>query len=432
MRDSVAILWFRNDLRLHDNRVLAASVAAADRLLCVYIHDPRYDASTRWGFARMGVHRRRFLGDALMDLSNSLAAFGQRLHVLSGSPRAVLPALAEQFATRRVFCEQIAAPEERADIAALRAAGVEVTEIWQSSLLEPEDLPFAMGSLPRVFTEFRKRVEVAGVLPRAGLEVPSLTLPPVITMNDFLIDVASFLGSVAADSRSSFPYMEASFFGGESKGLAHLQRYFSGSLAQRYKETRNGLSGIDYSTKFSPWLATGAISPRVVYAALKSHEAKFGTNESTYWIWFELLWRDYFRFLHLAHGARLYTAAGLSNCAPPAHDDNAFRRWCEGSTEEPFIDAGMRELAATGYMSNRLRQNVASYLVNDLACDFRAGAAWFESQLVDYDVYSNQGNWLYLAGRGTDPRAGRRFEPVKQARDYDSNGRYRDLWNRRN
>jgi deoxyribodipyrimidine photo-lyase len=89
----------------------------------------------------------------------------------------------------------------------------------------------------------------------------------------------------------------------------------------------------------------------------------------------------------------------------------------------------MKELAATGYLSNRMRQNAASFLVNDLVCDFRAGAAWFESMLIDYDPCSNQGNWLYLAGRGTDPRDGRRFEPLRQAVMYDPDGAYRGLWN---
>jgi deoxyribodipyrimidine photo-lyase len=93
-----------------------------------------------------------------------------------------------------------------------------------------------------------------------------------------------------------------------------------------------------------------------------------------------------------------------------------------------MVDAGMHELAATGYLSNRLRQIVASYLIHDLACDWRAGAAWFEAQLIDFDVYSNQGNWLYIAGRGTDPRGGRRFNPQKQAHDYDPDGHYRALW----
>ncbi len=93
-----------------------------------------------------------------------------------------------------------------------------------------------------------------------------------------------------------------------------------------------------------------------------------------------------------------------------------------------LIDAGMGELNATGYSSNRLRQNLASFLIHDLRCDWRAGAAWFESQLIDFDVYNNQGNWLYLSGRGTDPRGSRRFNPDKQAEDYDADGTYRKLW----
>ena len=95
-----------------------------------------------------------------------------------------------------------------------------------------------------------------------------------------------------------------------------------------------------------------------------------------------------------------------------------------------YVDAAMRELAATGFMSNRLRQLVASYLIHDLGCDWRAGAAWFEAQLIDYDVYSNQGNWLYIAGRGTDPRGGRRVDPGQQAQTNDPHGAYQDLWSR--
>jgi deoxyribodipyrimidine photo-lyase len=136
--------------------------------------------------------------------------------------------------------------------------------------------------------------------------------------------------------------------------------------------------------------------------------------------------------LHLKYGVRLYHARGLAPANPglpkPTHKAGAFRRWCQGETGEALVDAGMRELKATGYLSNRLRQVVASYLIHDLDCDWRAGAAWFESQLIDFDVYSNQGNWLYLAGRGTDPRGGRRFNPQKQTQDHDPKGDYRALW----
>ena len=115
---------------------------------------------------------------------------------------------------------------------------------------------------------------------------------------------------------------------------------------------------------------------------------------------------------------------------PPLAAPNAqgFKRWCGGQTGEPLVDAALRELAATGYLSNRLRQVAASYLVYDLNGDWRAGAAWFEHCLLDYDPCSNQGNWLYIAGRGTDPRGGRRFNPQKQTQDHDADSSYRHLW----
>ena len=125
----------------------------------------------------------------------------------------------------------------------------------------------------------------------------------------------------------------------------------------------------------------------------------------------------------------MYRGRGLNERASRYnHDPEAFARWCAGRTGHAFIDAGMRELAATGWLSNRMRQVVASYLIHDLRGDWRAGAAWFEAQLVDYDVYSNQGNWLYIAGRGTDPRGGRRFDPDRQAAMYDTDGAYRARW----
>lgn len=429
------IVWFRNDLRVRDNRVLRKAAAQADRLLCVYFHDPRHDLPTRWGFPRMGRHRRLFLADTLRDLEASLARLGHTLWMSRGRPVEVLPALVKTSNATAVFCEQIGVPEEECDVAEIRAAGIEVETVWQSSLLEPQDLPFEASSLPQIFTVFRKQIEARAITPHPPLSAPATLPKPAEGPFESVMGVnriGSILGAepMAMDVRSSFPYAQSACRGGESAALAHLEHYFSTDAAQRYKQTRNGLAGLDYSTKFSPWLATGAISPRTVYAALKAYESTRGANESTYWIWFELLWRDYFRFLHLQHGRRLYRAAGLHDAPAPPHDDARFEAWCKGRSGEVFNDAGLRELEATGYLSNRLRQNVASWLINDLRCDFRAGAAWFESQLVDYDPYSNQGNWLYLAGRGTDPREGRRFDPSRQARMYDADGAYRLLWNR--
>ena len=435
------LFWFRNDLRLHDQAALHAAVREARQvggwLLPVFVHDPAQQAVTPWGFARSGRHRRAWLAAALDDLSAQLRALGSELFECHGDPVGVLASLTRVLDQPLLVCEEIAAPEEQAAVHALRAAGVSVHEVWQSTLLDPASLPFAPEQVPDTFTTFRQVVERAGVRAPAPLPTPPEVPPlPAAAVLDAARSLAGGQAATAdggppgdaGDARSSFPYTLPAFHGGERAALAHLQRYCERRLPHSYKATRNGLSGTDYSSKWSPWLATGALSPRQAWAAIEDFAAEHGANDGTYWLWFELLWRDHFRWLHRKHGVRLYRAAGLSRQPPPPHDPAAFARWCQGRTGQAFIDAGMRELAATGYLSNRLRQNVASYLIHDLGCDWRAGAAWFESQLLDFDVYSNQGNWLYLAGRGTDPRGSRRFNPDKQARDYDADGTWRRLW----
>lgn len=435
MSSTTVIYWFRNDLRLGDNPALVEACASAGRLLPVYCHGPAADAPTRWGFVRQGPHRRAFLEAALGDLDAALRARGSRLLVLRAAVADVLPALARALGAQRVVCEAIAAPEEDDEVTALRAAGLQVSAVWQSSLLDPAALPFAVARLPKVFTAFRQALESAGVQPLAPLPAPR-TLPPwpavhggIGERGEDIEGAQPAMTGRETDERASFPWWRAEYAGGEHAALAHLARYFASERPTHYKATRNGLSGVDFSSKFSPWLAQGALSARVAFAALRRHEAEHGASDGSYWLWFELLWRDYFRFLHLQHGRRLYRACGLNeHASPPAHDPDAFERWCAGRSGHAFIDAGMRELAATGWLSNRMRQVVASYLIHDLGCDWRAGAAWFEAQLVDYDAYSNQGNWLYIAGRGTDPRGGRRFDPDRQAARYDPDGAYRALW----
>lgn len=433
------LFWFRNDLRLHDQRALRLAAEHASthgqRLLLVYVHEAAQDALTDWGFRRMGAHRRRFLADTLHDLHTSLGGLGQRLVLLHGAVAEVLPACARQVNASTVFAEDIAAPEEEAQVQALRTAGLTVHTVWQSSLLEPASLPFEVAEMPQVFTVFRQRVEAAGLRPLPPLPAPpQLPAPPgedLSGLHGWADSAGSLLQApvhAPGHPKANFPYTQEHGRGGESSGLAHLQRYLTPPWPDRYKQTRNALQGQHTSSHWSPWLATGALSARTIWAALQAYEDRHGANHGTYWLWFELLWRDNFRFLHLQHGRQLYAARGLSQLPRPRHFPKDFQRWCDGQTGEPIVDAGMRELAATGFTSNRMRQIVASYLVHDLACDWRAGAAWFEAQLVDFDVCSNQGNWLYLSGRGTDPRAGRRFNPAKQTQDHDPQGRYQKTW----
>ena len=435
---NTALYWFRSDLRLEDNPNFLSACTASDKLLPIYVHAPQ--ESLIWGFDRIGQHRQQFLHDALSDLRQQLEQRGSDLLELQAPLGDSMPAIdlvieaAQHYGIKTIYCEVIHAPEEMQALALLQKAGLTVHAQLESTMIAVRDLPFAPDAMPDQFTQFRNKIEKAKNLFTDPVSAPR-HIPPL--PGDFkrseFADAQSSAKSVPTDQNnghphSSFPHCSDVCRGGTRAAEAHLRQYLERALPHSYKATRNQLHGLDYSSKLSPWLALGSISARSVMQQLKQFESEQGANEGSYWLWFELLWRDYFRVLHLKYGKQLYCASGLNQSEKPIHNARGFQRWCSGTTGESIVDAGMRELKATGYLSNRLRQVVASYLIYDLHSDWRAGAAWFEAQLLDYDVYSNQGNWLYIAGRGTDPRGGRRFNPQKQAQDHDANGSYRALW----
>lgn len=224
--------------------------------------------------------------------------------------------------------------------------------------------------------------------------------------------------------------------GGEKAALRRLHHYVTDGVNKLsvYKQTRNGMLGADYSSKLSVYLALGNISARQVLQAVKSFEAESGiADQNTYWLIFELLWRDYMRLYSLKYGRKMFYLGGMQGEIgrkkyPWGKDDSVLSKWREGRTGYPIIDANMRELRRTGFMSNRGRQIVASFLVRDLKQDWRHGAEWFESNLLDHDVGSNWGNWNYAAGVGADPREDRYFNIVKQGNDYDPQAEYVRTW----
>jgi deoxyribodipyrimidine photo-lyase len=303
----------------------------------------------------------------------------------------------------------------------------------ETTMIAVDDLPFAIDQLPEVFSNFRRLVEKSCRV-RAPLAVPSLA-----ALSDSLCadaEASSNATMAAADLRearetavTTDPRAAFTVHGGRSHGLARMQRWFwETDCIARYKQTRDGLVGADFSSRLSSWLALGTLSPREVAAEIRRYEAERVANDSTYWMFFELLWRDYFHFWVRRWQGRAFKASGVLGRTPcGTQDRDTFLRWCEGSTGEPFIDASMRELAATGQLSNRARQNVASWLARSEGIDWRWGAAWFESQLIDFDVGPNWGNWQYVAGVGNDPR-NRIFDVRAQAQRYDEDGAYRAHW----
>ncbi len=430
----VLILWLRNDLRLHDHQALQHALARCQReglsLLPVAWHGPSAPVPTRWGFGRVGPHRQAFRQQAFVGLARSLQALGSDLLVLGGASPQPLADLARRVGAVGLVGEAIHAPEEQAEVAALRAQGLAVDLVEQGGLFDAAQLPWAPEAVPHVFTAFRQGVERLGLQPPSPLPVP-VTLPPwpETVPRPPLPAPLETLPTGATDERSSFPYGLPTWPGDEAAALAHLRAYLASDRPPTYKATRNALTGRDFASHWSPWLALGALSVRQVVAELRAMEAERGASDGSDWLWFELLWREHFRWMLRRHGVGLFRPQGLLPSAPRvAHDDEAFARWCEGRTGLSLVDAAMRELHATGYLSNRLRQIVASALIHELRDDWRAGAAWFEHGLIDFDVHSNQGNWAYIAGVGTDPRGGRRFNLDKQVREHDPDGIYRGGW----
>ena len=414
---TTAIYWFRNDLRLQDNPAFTQACKNVETLLPVFIHQSHLAQETQWGFPRVTKKPQVFLQESLQDLKGQLRIRGSDLLDISGEPIEIFQDLRSQLDVNIIYCERIEAPEELIEVAKLVHAGFEIKSIWQSSMLDPQSLPFKLHEMPDIFTQFRQKIEMSKLKFSNPIDIP-ISIPP-------LPSHSSHIKSQVIESTSC---IDQPFAGGENKALVHLEQYFERRLPDIYKQTRNQLIGMDYSSKFSPWLALGCCSARFIAKKLTDYEIQHGANDGTYWLWFELLWRDYFRFLHFKYGNMLYQSKGLSETPSNPFSLSKFKQWSSGNTGESFVDAGMHELMTTGYLSNRMRQIVASYWIYNMKGSWQAGAAWFESQLIDYDVYSNQGNWLYIAGKGTDPRGGRAMNVSKQTQDHDPEGTYRKIW----
>lgn len=432
MKSSRIVVWLRNDLRLDDNETLVRAIQQGGEVVPVYCLDPRMLEKTSLGFHKTGHFRISFLLESLKDLKTSFQELGADLVLLQGKPEDVMLSFAKEIRASAIFFSKEVTAEERAvDREVEKKAfsmGIACESFWQSTLYHKDDLPFPIKQLPEVFTQFRKEVEKQSKV-RAPFAKPTLMNYPKEVLSTYTTTLPR-IQTYGLDHPKAEVHSGIEIRGGESAAWRRLQSYFwEKDLLKSYKETRNGLIGMDYSSKFSPWLALGCISPRTIYTEVKRYEKSRIKNESTYWLVFELIWRDYFRFIAKKHGNKIFLRKGIRNQMDSwRRDQTQFKRWVEGMTGVPFVDANMRELQATGFMSNRGRQLVASFLVNDLGIDWTWGASYFESQLIDYDPCSNWGNWMYVGGVGNDPRENRYFNILRQAKTYDRNGDFVRLW----
>lgn len=416
MTPSVGIYWLRNDLRLDDNDPLLTALAAHERVVAFYYFDDRlFRQLSEPGIRKTGPYRLAFLLQALHDLRTSLRSIGGELTVRRGSdPAAAIADLVRRTGATGVYAQAEVASEETADERALIERLGKACDLYLfpgKPLYHPEDLPFDPDAIPEPYKSFRKPIEArtrvrAPLPPPDAVRCPELDPGPIPTAADF-----------------GYPEVEPAYPGGATAGLERLYYYLDGShLIRNYRRTRNLSLGSDYSSKFSAYLATGCLSPRRIHAEVQ----RYGWEHKNYGgrsLLFEMRWRDYFLYLGRKYGDAIFLPGGFRRRRHDwSHDEPLFRTWREGCTGVPFVDAHMRELNETGFMSNRGRVNCASFLTRDYCIDWRWGAAWFENRLIDYEVCANWLNWhtqaldIYYTS------------PPWQGLKYDKEGTYVKTW----
>ncbi|MBD8081481.1 DASH family cryptochrome [Chryseobacterium caseinilyticum] len=427
-KQKINILWFTKDLRVRDNESLFKVQQEDLPFLAVYIFERDFFVQKQFGFRKIGKFRAKFLLETVLDLERNLNQIKTPLLKKFGKTKDVFLEISEHYEINAIFCQDEWTTEESSLQQQIKT--VLPNAIWFKSfsqlLLRPEFVFHQIENIPIHFTVFRQKIEKDFIVRQEFISDKIGDNPEfMVKIENDNID----LKTLGFDDFEMHPYSAFPFSGGETEALNRLNSYFFDTKnLSIYKETRNGLTGSDYSSKFSAWLANGSLSAVTIFHEIKKYEAEFGSNDSTYWLVFELLWRDFFKYVSIQHENKIFQVDGiLSKNFPFETNQNLTDNWIEGKTKSDFINANMREIKNTGWMSNRGRQNVASYFCKILNQDWRIGAAYFEEMLVDYDVHSNYGNWMYLAGVGNDSRS-RTFNPEKKAEQYDSDYQFRNLW----
>lgn len=449
-RPSLAVHWFRHrDLRLYDHPSWVYAHTQFDAVLPLFCFDTKTvfgaKSKTRFNSLKVSPRRAQFLIDSVANLRRNLTQQNSTLLVAHGDPVDSLDALLRNihglYNVHVVVQDEVAQEEctqvERVAQMVQQNYQGSMHCVWGSTLFMQDDLPFddSLKDMPNVFTEFCDKVQVTSFV-RKPLPIPSPKPPPHSTFErvaewERALPQLQDLGYTDTQIESAKHHDKRgamTFQGGETAALTRLEDYlWTNDCLSTYFDTRNGMLCANDSTKLSPWLAHGCVSPRHVAYECHRYENERVKNPSTYYLVYELIWRDYCKLFSRKHGHKIFLRGGtIDNNQAWSMDPLKLAAWKNGQTGYPIVDANMRELRATGFMSNRGRQIVASFLINDLDFDWRYGADYFESQLLDYDVYNNWVNWLLAAGMTGGRR--RWFGSVNQSKNYDQHGEYVRHW----
>lgn len=421
---TVAIVWFRRDFRLADNPALAAGVAAADVIVPVYIHAP--DEEAPW---QPGAASNWWLHHSLTALSDELAKRGAPLIVRRGDSAAELQRLAEQTGAETVYWNRLHEPailaRDARVRAMLRAGGLDTHDFNAALLIDPGAVLNKKGDPYKVFTPFWKAAKQALQVrtPTASGTLNGLLSPPA----SLTIEELGLLPGV--------PWHEIfaeHWTPGEAAAHARLETFIE-KTADLYETNRNrpDLTG---TSRLSPYLHFGEISPHQVAWAAEQRRSEYAASGTSIDVFLsEVGWREFAHHLlvHFPHTTNEPLRADFDSFPwrMPTDDDASYVAWCKGRTGIPLVDAGMRELWHTGWMHNRVRMIVASFLTKNQLISWHAGANWFWDTLVDADLASNTLGWQWTAGCGADAAPFFRiFNPVRQGQKFDPDENYVRRW----
>jgi deoxyribodipyrimidine photo-lyase len=409
-----ALLWFRRDLRLEDNTALTAAAKWAEAVVPIYIIDPAILSAPD-----MSAVRAAFILDSIAELEKRLADTGSRLIVRRGGVAAEMKKLLRESGATALFFNRAYEPAERERDAAVeklaRELGVEVQTFKDSVLFEPGEVLKTDGTPYRVYSPYRRVWEKQGRL--AVVKGGSLHADPMLKRlkGEPLPDLKSLGHTLAV------PKIPA----GEAAARASLKRFCAGAAGE-YATGRDRVA-LDGTSRLSPHLAAGTISPRTVlqevgHVARRRPAAKRSVDVYVS----ELIWRDFYRQIlwHFPHAAKSAFKPKY-DAVPWENNERLFKAWCDGRTGYPIVDAAMRQLNTIGWMHNRARMIVSSFLSKDLLVSWQWGERYFMERLVDGDLAANNGGWQWSSGTGTDPQPYFRiFNPAAQAKKFDPEGRY--------
>ena len=420
-----SLVWFRNNMRVEDNSSLTKAINNSENVIGFINIDPKNFIYTKYGFKKTEKYRVKFLLETISDLKSQLNKLNISLIITHKDFGQSINEIINQFEVTSIYTQTEWTRDELKEESFIPEE-INLIKDFDQFLFSPNDVRSLYDNIPRGFSNFRKKCE-------KYLSVNDTLSIPKSLNSDNKISIDYPIPSLSDLGFKDFEVHKDSVFrfkGGETNAKNRIRNYFFETRnVSTYKLTRNGLIGEDYSSKFSPWLANGSVSVKYIFKSLKEYEKEVEKNDSTYWLYFELIWRDFFKYVSMQHKDKFFNKDGIYGEDKEWSDDqDILLNWINGKTNEPFVNANMIELSQTGFMSNRGRQNVSNYLTKELKIDWRIGAEYFESMLIDYDVHSNYGNWLYNAGIGNDSMPFRKFNPKLQSERYDPDKSYEKIW----